>query len=523
MTTAIDPTLLTVRGLSKSFPGQRALSDLDLDVRSGEIVAVVGSNGSGKSTLVKLLTGVHEPDPGGSMTVCRGDGQQVTGHAARAEIHAIHQDLGLIPMLTTIENLGLGRTGRRSLAPTKGKQEGHHARQLIRRFGADFDVRARVEKLTPAERTIVAMARALDSWENPRQLLLLDEPTASLHGSEADRLFTAVRRVAQDGAGVVFISHRLDEVLGLADRVVALRGGRVVADMSSADLDRPRLIHLIAGRVLPERVATSGHRRAETVLSLTGVRGPGIDRISLGVHAGEIVGICGILGSGRERLAGLIFGVQPRSSGEVLVGGKALRSGSPRDAVAAGVGLVPADRHADGAVMGMRARENLTLPGLRPLRSRLGSLGARAERRTAREWVRRVELDPAEPERALELFSGGNQQKIVLAKWLRNRPKVLLLDEPTQGVDVGAKAAIYRLITDAASNGAGVLISSSDTAELSELCDRVLILRDGLVVTELERRDLSESRLVVESLSTSPSTAPQQGPRPTEKDPGHAV
>jgi len=502
MTAPVNPApLLTIRGLSKSFPGQRALADVSMDVAAGEIVAVVGQNGSGKSTLVKVLTGIYEPDPGAHIVVRKDDGRELTGPAARAEIHVIHQDLGLISMLNTVENLGLGReVRRRAFMPIRHRREQQRATELIRRFGADFDVSARVDTLAPAGRTIVAIARALDSWQSPQQVLLLDEPTAALHSSEAQRLFTAVRHVARDGAGVVFVSHRLDEVLGLADRVVALRGGRVVADIPAAELDRAQLIELIAGRVVNELRPPAGRLRPETALALEGVSGPGIRDINLTVRVGEVLGVCGILGSGREHLSSAVFGAT-RHSGVVRVGGRVLRPGAPRHAVACGVGFVPADRQADGAVMSMRARENLTLSGLAPVRGRLGNLSARAERGTAQEWVRRVELDPPEPERDLGLFSGGNQQKVVLAKWLRNKPTVLLLDEPTQGVDVGAKAAIYQLISDAASSGSGVLVASSDTAELATICDRVVVFRDGVVVAELDRQDLSESRLVEESLA----------------------
>jgi ABC-type sugar transport system ATPase subunit len=506
MTQLADQPLLTVRGLSKSFPGQRALSDVSLEIGAGEIVAVVGQNGSGKSTLVKVLTGIYEPDPGCHIAVRTADGQQITGNAAHAEIHVIHQDLGLIPMLSTVENLGLGRSSQRgAFMPNRTRVERQHAKQLIARFGGDFNVRAPIETLRPAERTIVAIARALDSWQHPQQLLLLDEPTAALHGSEVKRLFEAVRRVANEGAGVVFISHRLDEVLGLADRVIALRGGRIVADIPAAGLDRARLIELIAGRAVTEGTDLSGRRSGATVLSLRDVSAAGINDVSLDLHAGEVLGVCGILGSGREHLSGVIFGAHRRCAGEVRVGADPLRSGSPHHSIARGIGFVSSDRHVDGAVMTLSARENLTLPGLRPLRGKLGNLSARAERRVAAQWAARVELDPPLPERELALFSGGNQQKVVLAKWLRNKPRVLLLDEPTQGVDVGAKAAIYQLISDAAADGAGVLVSSSDTAELAAICDKVLVFRDGAIATRLDRSEITEARLVAESLSAQPS------------------
>jgi ribose transport system ATP-binding protein len=502
MTGEKGPCLLSLRDVSKSFPGQKALADVSLDLHGGEIVAVVGQNGSGKSTLVKVLTGIHHPDPGSVITVHHLAGKDAADRVPRTAIHVIHQDLGLISTLSTVENLSLGRDPRRRIfSPVRDRAERQHARQLINRFGADFDVRARIESLTPAERTIVAIGRALDQWERPEQILLLDEPTAALHGNEAELLFTAVRRVAAAGAGVLFISHRLDEVLGLADRVVALRGGRVVADVPAERLDRAGLIELIVGRSIAEEVDRSGRQAGEPALTLRSVTSAGVSGVDLDVATGEIVGVCGILGSGREGLAQVIFGARPLTAGRIVVAGRQLKGGSPREAVSNRIGFVPADRHADGLVMTMTARENLTLPALRSLRGRLGNLRAGAERRDTRAWVRQVGLDPPEPERAMELFSGGNQQKIVLAKWLRNRPAVLLLDEPTQGVDVGAKASIYALISEAAAAGSAVLVSSSDTAELAALCDRVVVFRDGAIAARLGRGDISEARLVAESLA----------------------
>jgi ABC-type sugar transport system ATPase subunit len=481
--------LLTVKGLSKTFPGLRALEDVDFAVGRGEVVALVGQNGSGKSTLVKVLTGIHEPDPGAEITTGAGG------------IHVIHQDLGLIPQLNTVENLDLVRShGSRSLAPIARRSEVEHARQLLAQFDANFDVSVPVATLTPAERTIVAIARAFDGWHSADGLLILDEPTAALHSDEVGRLFTAVRRAAEQGAGVVFVSHRLDEVMDLADRVVVLRDGCVVADAAVADLDHNELVRLIVGSELAELAAREWHDFGDFALSVQGLAGGMVRELDLEVRAGEVVGIAGILGSGREHVPALLFGARPRVTGEVSVRGAVLPSGDPRAAIAAGVAYVPGDRHADGAVMPMRVRENLTLPDLFRLRRRFGRLDRSAEHADVAEWIERVALRPAEPERPLELFSGGNQQKVVIAKWLRNDPAVLLLDEPTQGVDVGAKAAIYNLVHDAAARGAAVLMASSDTAELASTCDRVVVMRDGVAAAEVGGGDLGEERLVLESL-----------------------
>jgi ABC-type sugar transport system ATPase subunit len=494
--------LLSVRGLSKTFPGLRALDDVSLTVHPGEIVAVLGHNGSGKSTLVKVLAGFHQADPGSIVEVRSADGTVVEGAVAREELHFIHQDLGLADILTTVENLGLGHSGRWwGLAPNRGAQERRHAQRLIARFGADLDVTVPVGRLSPAQRTIVAIARALDGWARPDNVLVLDEPTAALHGDEVQVLFEAIRRVASSGAGVVFISHRLDEVLDLADRVVVLRDGRVVAEESTSQLDHDRAVTLVAGRMVADVTTKTRIRSGEPLLQATGINGDQLSDLSLAVGAGEIVGIAGILGSGREQVGPTLFGAAHRSSGTVKVGGEEVGSDDTLSAIESGMAYVPADRRRGGAVMDMNVRENLTLPLMQPLTRRLGRLDGRAERAEARAWVQAVGLRPPNPEQALKLLSGGNQQKVVLAKCLRMRPRVLLLDEPTQGVDVGAKAAIYDLILAARSDGVAVVICSSDTKELVSLCDRVLVLRNGRVVSEVQRQSLTEARIIHDELA----------------------
>ncbi|MEU3508254.1 sugar ABC transporter ATP-binding protein [Streptomyces longwoodensis] len=500
MDTASVP-LLRVSGLSKTFPGLKALDDVALEVRSGEIVAVLGHNGSGKSTLVKILAGVHSADPGSVVEVRDAEGRLASGLQAQEELHFIHQDLGLADILTTVENLGLRRTPRgRGLAPVHGAAERRHAQELIARFGAGFDVTVPVGRLSPAQRAIVAIARAMDGWTRPDNVLVLDEPTTALHGDEVQLLLEAVRRVAASGAGVVFISHRLDEVLQLADRVVVLRDGRVVAEESTDRLDHDAVVALIAGEAVADLSVTRQAPSGPPVLEVAGISGEEIDNLSLTLRAGEIVGIGGILGSGRESLGPMLFGAAHRSGGRVEVAGEELVAGDTMAAIEAGMAYVPADRRRGGAVMGMSVRENLTLPAMRPLRRAFGRLDTRSERAETRAWTDTVGLRPADPERRLQLFSGGNQQKVVLAKWLRVRPRVLLLDEPTQGVDVGAKAAIYELILAACSQGTAVLLCSSDTKELVTLCDRVLVLMDGRVVSEVPRAELTEARLVRDEL-----------------------
>lgn len=485
--------LLRVSNLSKSFPGVKALQNVSLQVRAGEIVAIVGHNGSGKSTLVKILAGVYEADPGGTVQVRGVD----PGHADAEEgLHFIHQDLGLIGMLSSIENLTLGRQGGGGFAPLRGRQEQARAQELIARFEADFDASAPIATLSPAERAIVAIARALDGWTRQDNVLVLDEPTTAFHGQEVEVLFKAVRRVAAAGAGVVFISHRLDEVLGLADRVIALRDGKLVADEPANELDHERIVQLIAGRAVADTTAGRAPESTPVALAVEGLRGEGLESFDLHLREGEIVGVSGILGSGREKLGPLLFGARRRLAGTVEVAGRQLRPNDIPASISAGLALVPADRRAEGAVMDMNARENLVLPLMRPLQRALWRLSAKVEHEETGKWVETVDLRPPDPERELRLFSGGNQQKIVFAKWLRTAPKVLLLDEPTQGVDVGAKDALYRLVGDAAGKGMGVLVCSSDTEELVKLCHRVIVLESGRISTELSGESLTEERLV---------------------------
>jgi ABC-type sugar transport system ATPase subunit len=485
-----------------SFPGLKALDGVSLRVGAGQIIGVVGHNGSGKSTLVKILAGLHAPDRGSEITL----GTAKDGSAVK--LHFIHQDLGLVGRLSTVENLDLARGyGYRSLWPSRRRREREHAEQLVGGFGGTFDVSRPIEELSAAERAIVAIARALDGWEHAGNVLVLDEPTASLHGDEVNKLFVAVREVAQRGAGVIFISHRLDEIVELADRVYVLRDGHLIADAARGEFDHDELVRLIAGAIATAQVDRGAPDRGEVVLRARGIRGTTIRSLDLDIHAGEVVGVGGVLGSGRDQLASILFGDVRGEVEDLQIGGSQMPSRSPRAAIAAGVAYVPADRHRHGAVMTMSARENLTLPSLRPLRRFPGRIDRRAERDEVNHWIERIRVRPAEPERPLRLFSGGNQQKVVLAKWLRTKPTLLLLDEPTQGVDVGAKLGIFALIERAADEGAGVLLTSSDEKELALLCDRVLVLRNGELAAEVAGAQLTEATLVAAALAGATTNA----------------
>lgn len=504
------PPLMRASGLVKDFPGLRALDDVSLEVASGEIVALVGHNGSGKSTLVKILAGVYTAD--GGHVEFAGAGDQAT------ELHIIHQDLGLVSELSTIENLGLSdSSGWDGLAPTRRRRERAHARELVARFGEDFDVDAPVGTLAPAQRSIIAIARALDGWTHNKNVLILDEPTEALHASEVEILFGAVRRVAHAGAGVVFISHRLDEVLAIADRVVVLRDGRKVADVPVSGLDHDALVAHVTGSVArTAQGRTRGTASDEIALDITGLSGAGIHDVDVRIRSGEVVGVAGVLGSGRDALPALVFGATPSRADRYLLAGADYPTRTPRHSVRRGMAFVAGDRAKLGSIRAMNARENMTLPELRSVTGPLGGLRFGRERRIARQLVEQYDVRPPRAEQEFAQFSGGNQQKIVFAKWLRNDPRVLLLEEPTQGVDIGAKQFIYSEIDRAAERGVAVLVCSSDAKELVRLCDRVLVMRGGEVVSELSGERLTEAELVLQGYGLASSTTAHEaeGDRP---------
>jgi ribose transport system ATP-binding protein len=491
-------TLLDVRGVTKTFPGLRALDGVTLQVRGGEVVALLGQNGSGKSTLVKILAGVYKADAGEIHSDASGS------DASRGALHFIHQDLGLVDTLSTVENLGLEHPSGR-LRPVRRRREVEAARRLIARFGVEFDVLAPIRALTPPQRTIVAIARAIDGWETPENVLVLDEPTASLHGEEVGTLFTAVRRVAEHGAGVLFISHRLEEVTELADRVVVLRDGKVVADRDAAGLTPSSLAELITGSAVTQGVsaASSEATTSTPALRANGIGGGSVAQLDLSLRPGEVVGVAGTLGSGREDLCSLLYGARRCTAGSVEINGAVSRRQSPRESLRRSVAFVPSDRRAHGAVMTASLRENLTLPQLRTLSWRRIQLRVGRERDEVDQWMHTLDIAPRMPERPLGLFSGGNQQKAVLARWLRIKPSVLLVDEPTQGVDVGSSESIRALLVAAAAEGMAVLVCSSDNADLVRMCSRVIVMRDGIAACELRGAEITDHRITQECLGSS--------------------
>jgi len=497
-------SLLEVEHLTKTFPGLTALRDVTFSVDAGEIFALVGHNGSGKSTLIKVLSGFHTPDPGARITY---DGDVVDLPIPR-EIndrwHFIHQDLGLIPTLDAVDNLALGRGYETTLGRISWRLERRRARAILAEFDVQIPLDVPVSQLSASERAIIAIGRALQDWDATRGLLVLDEPTAALHGQEVEQLFGAVRAVAARGAAVIFVSHRTSEVLSLADRCGVLREGRLVEVLDKKDLAQDSLVDLIAGGKFDDRYVSPPPAQEQTVLRVDDLSGGRLRRLTFSASAGEVIGVTGLAGSGREEVAPLLFG-STSGEGTVALRGERLTRRSAHRSIAAGMGLVPSDRGSQGAVMSAPVRENFTLPQFGSV-TRWGVINRMAERREVRKWIARVELRPPDPERRMDQLSGGNQQKAIVAKWLRLAPHVLVLDDPTQGVDVAAKGGIYRLIADAAKAGSAVVICSTEVDDLSDVCHRILVLRDGVVGAELHKGEITEGRIISETLRTADPT-----------------
>jgi ABC-type sugar transport system ATPase subunit len=498
-----EDVVLKVENLSKTFPGTNALSNVDLDIRPGEVHALLGHNGSGKSTLIKVLSGYHHPDPGGRVWL---NGQPVhfgaLGHGTHghaAHVSFVHQNLGLVLELNTIDNLALhGGFARTSYGRVRWAEQARIARKLMGPFAVDFDVTQPLSKATPVERTIVAIAAALQGWDSDGGVLVLDEPTAVLPPNEVERLFAIVRDLRHRGAGILYVSHRLDEIFTLADRVTVLRNGQRVITRDVQGLGKGELVHLMLGvEMEPDyRAPVPDEVHAAPLLEVRGLAGTYLRDTSFTLHAGEVLGIAGLPDSGRDELPRVLTD----RCDHATAGSVRMTSVSP-DWVdiskwkAGHVALLPADRGREGIVGPMTVGENLSLSVL----GRFGSplrLRRRHERRFCNGWVEKLDVKTAGLDVSVQTLSGGNQQKVLFGRTLAREPKVLVLCEPTAGVDIGARHAIYDLVADQVEQGLSVLVASSDVGDLLALCTRILVLHEGVVARELQAEGLTEHQLV---------------------------
>jgi ABC-type sugar transport system ATPase subunit len=485
--------ILHAEGMHKRYGGVRALRGARLSVYPGEVHALIGENGSGKSTLLKILSGQIQPDGGEITFAGEPTGFRNANDALRRGISTVTQETTLAPDLSIAENVFLGHRMARRFGFVDWRRTRRQARDALKRLALDIDPATPARRLRPDQQQMVEIARALSI---DSRVLILDEPTSSLTEDEVAALFAIVRRLAEDGVATIFVSHRINEIFAVADRMTVLRDGETVGGGPASDFDRSRVIHLMVGRALEDTVAHEqpGDAEAHAALRVRGLSLPGLlEEIHLDVAPGEIVGLAGLIGAGRSELLESLFGLR-RADGTIRVDGRDVLYRSPRQAIRDGVGFVPADRKLQGLCLEMTVRENLMMAATsRGLRLRYPSPAR--ELAAVNETIGSLNIRTHSPRSLVSTLSGGNQQKVVLGKWLITKPKVLMLDEPTRGVDVGAKAEIYRLLFEAAQSGIGILVSSSENPELLTLCDRILVMFRGRVAATLTRENATEAMI----------------------------
>lgn len=506
----MEPALLHLEGLSKAFGATRALDDVSLTVQEGQILGLIGRNGSGKSTLIKILSGFHSPDAGRLTMAGRAIALPMRpDEVRRAGLSFVHQDLGLLPDFSVVENLRIGRFQTRRSGLIDWRSERRVVDEALQRFGVRARSTTLVGALPVVDRALVAIVRALldfehgDASELHDGVLVLDEPTAYLPRDGVERLFAAAREVVAAGNGVVFVSHRLDEVMDLTDRVAVLRDGLLVGEAETKSIDENRLIEMLLGRAMEDFYPVQHAEKRETAIEVDSLTGQVATDISFIAHRGEILGLTGLSGAGHEEIPYLLFGASAARRGRMSVGGARVEVAavSPRNAMDLGIALLPADRQSASGCQEASVAENLSLPVLGEFTS-AGRVLRRPLLNRVSELLEQFDVNPRDPFRRMNQLSGGNQQKALLGKWMQRTPPVLLLHEPTQGVDVGAKKDIFAKVQAAADAGAAVIISSVEYEDLANLCHRVLVLRDGRIACELRGDELNEDRLINESFRT---------------------
>ncbi len=490
--------LLKLTGISKSFAGVRALRGVSFDLLAGEVHALVGENGAGKSTLIKVITGAHAQDEG----TIEVKGEPISGNnpvRARAlGIAAIYQQPALFPDLTVAENIAIGHEPGGPFRRIRWRDRQARARRLLDRIGAVIDPGMAVGRLSMPEQQLVEIARALGANAD---ILIMDEPTAALTDKEVDRLFRVIGELKAHGVGIIYISHRLEELPKIADRVTALRDGTLVGTRAMGEVTRTELIRMMVGRELAAVYPKVAVEPGPVVLEVAGLccRQSGVKDVGFSVRAGEILGLAGLVGAGRTELARVLFGLTPADSGEIRLNGRAVTIDRPGRAVELGIAYVPEDRRRHGVILDMSTSSNTSLAGLGAV-SRLGFLDFRRERALAATYVDQFAIKTPTLATRVGNLSGGNQQKVALARWLAVGPSLLILDEPTQGVDVGAKAEIHRLMSDLAARGLAIVMISSELPEILGMSDRIAVMHGGTIVDILDRSAATQERILERAL-----------------------
>jgi ABC-type sugar transport system ATPase subunit len=501
---APDAPFIEVRGLAKHFGGVQALAGVDIDIRAGEVHGLVGANGAGKSTLIKILAGLQQPDAGTIVI----DGQPTTiatpQQATDLGLSFIHQELHLVPQLNVLENITLGAPKPTRLGMVDWRRLASEVKPIAAKVGIAFPLDREIARLSTAERWLISICRAL---VRKCRLMVMDEPTASLSAAEAERLFQIVRDLAASGIAVLYVSHRLDEILDLCNRVTAFRDGRRVLQLARGDMTRRALVESIVGGEAPEALAAADTAlRRDVIFRAQGLRRlPAVKSVSFELHRGEILGLAGLVGAGRSETVRVVFGADRPHAGTMTLDGAPFAPRSPGEAMQAGIGLVPEERRSEGLILEKSVAFNIGLTNLKALQVSpllpLLRMGKRASQ--AEELVKRLLVKTPSTEIPVGRLSGGNQQKVALAKWLARALKILVLDEPSRGVDVGARAEIHRIIRDLAEHGLSTIVISSDAEELPGLCDRVLVMCEGVIAAELTGKAVTRESILHASYARS--------------------
>ncbi|HEX3475586.1 MAG TPA: sugar ABC transporter ATP-binding protein [Kofleriaceae bacterium] len=497
-----ETPVLALEGIKKQFDGVKALDGVELQLPAGQVVALVGENGAGKSTAVKIMTGIHRPDAG--RILIRGAPVELhrASDAWRHGIAAVHQETVMFDELSVAENIFAGHLIRNRIGLVDWSGMRRRATEVLRSLDSDLDADAPVRTLSVAQKHMVEIARALS---HDSRVLIMDEPTAALSAHEIDELFVIVRRLAARGTAILFISHKFDEIFAIADRYTVFRDGSCVGAGPIAEVTQGELVSLMVGRPITELFPKAQVAIGEPVLEVTGLWSDDVEDISFTLHRGEVLGFYGLVGAGRTELMEALFGLRPVTRGEVRLHREPLAVRSPRGAIDRGMVYVPEDRQRHGAILALSVADNVTLPSLSRL-SRL-FLDEAAERAMTRQIVERLAVKCAGPRQRVADLSGGNQQKVVIGKWLATRPQILILDEPTKGIDVGSKAAVHGLISELVQDGLSVLLVSSELPELLGVADRVVVMSRGRVVRVLARAELDARDIVTAATGSTPAGA----------------
>lgn len=488
---AVTP-LLEMHGIRKEFPGVVALDSVDFTLLPGEVHALIGENGAGKSTMIKIISGLYRADRG-TMLV---DGQKVDfrgpGDSIAKRIKVVYQELDLVPGLSVAENVFLGAYPKKGMGRVDWNALHANTAELLQEFGLAIDPHTPVGELRVAEQQLVEIARALSQHA---QIVVMDEPTSALSTEEAERLFAFIRRLQERGVGIIYVTHKLDEIYRIADRVTVVRDGKHVITTEVATTSPHDLVTWMVGRELKDLYPKSAVQQGPIRLKATDITGSGIEHFDLTVHAGEIVGLFGLLGAGINTVGRILFGASERTAGSVEIDGQIIEPNSPSDAMDKGMGLLTENRKVDGLVLPMSVRDNMTLASLRQF-SNLSWLNSRKETSQAENYVQRLSVRTPSLRQRVQLLSGGNQQKVLMARWLMRDPKVLILAEPTRGIDVGSKAEIYRLMDEMAQRGLAIVFMSTEIPEILGIADRILVMREGRVTAEFDRAEATQEKLV---------------------------